>query len=320
MSSIDRNLDAIAFVSDHFREIVRRRLSELGGVGLLTLALITAIALGTWSVQDPSLSHATNAKVHNLLGAPGAIAADLMMQMLGLAAAMVLMPLALTGWRLLAHRELGGKLRQLVWIGALLLSSAFFACLPKPKYSGTRSRASPVTPPSPVGSGQLPGFGRQPKNAAASGSATNHTSCRSFPPKSRCAKSRQPVSASGISTIAAASPSICIIRSAAMAPGAPSRLCTFALVAWLKEGSCTDQVASAIAVISASVMRPTPASSLRRRRTISRKWSETKAMASRLRSIDDMKLTQYGDDALERFGGRFLVLHHGHANIVGAGI
>ena len=132
MSSIDRNLDAIAFVSDHFREIVRRRLSELAGVGLITLALITAIALATWSVQDPSLSHATNAKVHNLLGAPGAIAADLMMQMLGLAAAMVLMPLALTGWRLLAHRDLGGKLRQLVWIAALLVSSAFFGCLPKP--------------------------------------------------------------------------------------------------------------------------------------------------------------------------------------------
>ena len=132
MSSIDRNLDAIAFVSDHFREIVRRRLSELAGVGLITLALITAIALATWSVQDPSLSHATNAKVHNLLGAPGAIAADLMMQMLGLAAAMVLMPLALTGWRLLAHRDLGGKLRQLVWIAALLLAAAFFGCLPKP--------------------------------------------------------------------------------------------------------------------------------------------------------------------------------------------
>ena len=133
MSSIDRNLDAIAFVSDHFREIVRRRLSELAGVGLLTLALITAIALATWSVQDPSLSHATTAKVRNLLGAPGAIAADLMMQMLGLAAAMVLMPLALTGWRLLAHRELGGKLRQLVWIVALLLAAAFFGCLPKPE-------------------------------------------------------------------------------------------------------------------------------------------------------------------------------------------
>ena len=44
-------------------------------------------------------------QVHNLLGAPGAIVADLMMQMLGLAAAMLLMPLALTGWRLLVHRR-----------------------------------------------------------------------------------------------------------------------------------------------------------------------------------------------------------------------
>ena len=31
-----------------------------------------ALALATWSVQDPSLSHATSAPVRNLLGAPGA--------------------------------------------------------------------------------------------------------------------------------------------------------------------------------------------------------------------------------------------------------
>ena len=46
----------------------------------------SAVALATWSVQDPSLSHATNAPVRNLLGMPGAIVADLLMQLLGLAA------------------------------------------------------------------------------------------------------------------------------------------------------------------------------------------------------------------------------------------
>ncbi len=45
----------------------------------------------------------------------------------------------------------------------------------------------------------------------------------------------------------AASPSNCINRSAAMAPGAPSMLRTAADVAWLKLGSRTDQVASAAA-------------------------------------------------------------------------
>ena len=63
--------------------VLRRRLREVGGIALISLAMMAALALATWSVQDPSLSHATDAPVHNLLGMPGAIAADLMMQLLG---------------------------------------------------------------------------------------------------------------------------------------------------------------------------------------------------------------------------------------------
>jgi S-DNA-T family DNA segregation ATPase FtsK/SpoIIIE len=131
MSTVDRSLDAVAFVSDHFREIARRRFGELAGLGLLTLALIAAVALATWSVQDPSLSHATRAPVHNLLGTAGAIAADLLMQLFGLASTMILLPVALAGWRLLAHKPLGGKLRQLIWIAVLLSGAAFASCLPR---------------------------------------------------------------------------------------------------------------------------------------------------------------------------------------------
>src|SRR5450759_125472 len=92
MPAIDSSLDAIAFVSEHFRDILRRRLSEIAGLALITLALLAAIALATWSVQDPSLSHATQTPVHNLLGFPGAIFSDLAMQLLGLAAIMLLLP------------------------------------------------------------------------------------------------------------------------------------------------------------------------------------------------------------------------------------
>ena len=49
--------------------------------------MMAALALATWSVQDPSLSHATDAPVRNLLGHPGAIVADLLMQLLGLGVA-----------------------------------------------------------------------------------------------------------------------------------------------------------------------------------------------------------------------------------------
>ncbi len=131
MPAIDRSLDALAFVSEHFRDILRRRLSELAGLALITMALLGAIALATWSVQDPSLSHATRTGVHNLLGFPGAIFADLAMQLLGLASVLLLLPEALLGWRLLSHRPLGDKWRALVWILAALFAAAFASTLPR---------------------------------------------------------------------------------------------------------------------------------------------------------------------------------------------
>jgi S-DNA-T family DNA segregation ATPase FtsK/SpoIIIE len=131
MASTDRSLDVIAFISEHFRDILRRRLSEIAGLALITLALLGAIALTTWSVQDPSLSHATQAPIHNLLGYPGAIFSDLAMQLLGLAAILLLMPEALIGWRLLSHRPVGEKWHGLVWIAATLLAAGFASTLPR---------------------------------------------------------------------------------------------------------------------------------------------------------------------------------------------
>ena len=131
MSAIDRSLDAVAFVSDHFRDILRRRLREFIGLALLMIALLAAVALATWSAQDPSLSHATNMRVHNLLGTAGAIVSDLLIQLLGLAAATLLLPITLIGWRLLAHRPLGAKWRNLCWFATALFAAAFASCLPR---------------------------------------------------------------------------------------------------------------------------------------------------------------------------------------------
>ena len=86
MAAIDRGFDSLSFLSDAMREGLRRRLRELGGLTLIVLATLVALALATWSVQDPSLSHATNAPVRNILGVPGAIVADLLTQLFGLAA------------------------------------------------------------------------------------------------------------------------------------------------------------------------------------------------------------------------------------------
>jgi DNA segregation ATPase FtsK/SpoIIIE, S-DNA-T family len=132
MSMIDRSLDGMAHLSGQLGGILQRRLRELGGIALISLTMMAALALATWSVQDPSLSHATDAPVHNLLGMPGAIAADLMMQLLGLGSLALLLPIAVWGYRLLGHRPLSHeRLRVLLWLVGAVLTAAFASCLPK---------------------------------------------------------------------------------------------------------------------------------------------------------------------------------------------
>ncbi len=135
MSMIDRSLDGVAFLSGQLGAVLRRRLREMGGVALLSLAMVAALALASWSVHDPSLSHATDARIHNLLGRPGAIAADLMMQLLGLGSLALLLPVGVWGYRLLSHRPLGReRLRVLAWLLGAVLAAAFASCLPRGSY------------------------------------------------------------------------------------------------------------------------------------------------------------------------------------------
>ncbi len=132
MSMIDRSLDGMAHLSGQLGAILQRRLRELGGIALISLTMMAALALATWSVQDPSLSHATDAPVRNLLGMPGAIAADLLMQLLGLGSLALLLPIAVWGYRLLGHRPLSHeRLRVLMWLFGAVLTAAFASCLPK---------------------------------------------------------------------------------------------------------------------------------------------------------------------------------------------
>jgi S-DNA-T family DNA segregation ATPase FtsK/SpoIIIE len=131
MSVLERTFESIGFLSDDLREVIGRRMRELGGFVLVGLALLATVALATWSAQDPSLSHATSARVRNLLGAPGAIAADLMMQLFGLAALAMVLPVAFWGWRLVSHRPLDReRLRLLLWIVGVPFAAAFASCLP----------------------------------------------------------------------------------------------------------------------------------------------------------------------------------------------
>jgi S-DNA-T family DNA segregation ATPase FtsK/SpoIIIE len=127
-----RGLDRFEFLSDDLRGAIRRRIGELCGLALLLLALLLSLALVSWSVQDPSLSHATDAPVRNWLGRSGSIFADLSIQLFGLASITLVLPVATWGWRLVTHRAPGRRwLRAVFWIAGLLLASAFASCLPR---------------------------------------------------------------------------------------------------------------------------------------------------------------------------------------------
>src|SRR5262245_54580914 len=133
MSAIDGTLDSLTFLTDEARDALRGRLRQLVGPALILFALLLAIALAIWSVRDPSLSHATTTAVRNLLGIAGSTVADLSMQIFGLAALTVMLPIGIWGWRLASDRPLRReRVRLLIWIVAIALTAGFAATLPRP--------------------------------------------------------------------------------------------------------------------------------------------------------------------------------------------
>src|SRR6202012_643772 len=109
MPAIERVIPLVGQLPASMREALVRRLRELAGLGLIALSGVAAAALITWSVQDPSLSHATSRAIHNLLGYPGAIGADLLMQILGLGAIMLILRVAVWGGRIMTPRVFDRK-------------------------------------------------------------------------------------------------------------------------------------------------------------------------------------------------------------------
>src|ERR1700748_3621345 len=131
MSTGARGYYGGSILSDDFRDAIQRRPRELGGFALRGGVATAAAPLATWSIKDPSLSHATSAHVRNLLGVPGAIAADLLMQLVGVGALALILPVAVWGWRLTTHRPVDRERQRLIlWSAGVLAATAFASCLP----------------------------------------------------------------------------------------------------------------------------------------------------------------------------------------------
>src|SRR6201996_6422014 len=132
MPSIERVIPLVGHLPASIRDALVRRLRELMGLGLIIFSGLAAAALTTWSVLDPSLSHATTSRViRNILGYPGAIGADMLMQILGLGAIMVILPIAVWGWRMMTHRNFDREVLRLgSWVLCMGLAAGFASCWP----------------------------------------------------------------------------------------------------------------------------------------------------------------------------------------------
>ncbi len=132
MATMERVIPLVNNLPAAIREALARRLRELTGLGLIALSGVAAAALTTWSVQDPSFSHATSRAIHNVVGYPGAIGADLLMQILGLGAIMLILPIAVWGWRMVNHRNFDREaLRFGCWVLCTVIAAGFASCWPR---------------------------------------------------------------------------------------------------------------------------------------------------------------------------------------------
>jgi S-DNA-T family DNA segregation ATPase FtsK/SpoIIIE len=115
---------------DGMSRLVRKHLGHLVGLALIAGTAAIATALATWTVDDPSLSYAVTKPAANMLGLPGAIIADLLMQFFGLAVAVLLLPAVVWGWRCLFGGRPFRKTMLLSWLGASALAAALLALVP----------------------------------------------------------------------------------------------------------------------------------------------------------------------------------------------
>lgn len=123
----------ITLFPEALKAAARKRLRQLIGFAVLAAVSVVALSLMTWTAGDPSLSHATNAPVRNAMGRPGAIIADLLMQLFGLGAMILLLVSALIGWRFVTHRRYDREsLRAPLVILATVLAAMTLSAMPSP--------------------------------------------------------------------------------------------------------------------------------------------------------------------------------------------
>lgn len=122
-----------SFFPEGFDDFLRLRAREGGGILILGLGFLLALALASFDPADPNFNHATPKAPHNWLGLPGAYASDVLLQTLGLSAWLFVLLLASWGFRVVSHRGLPRWWLNVALVPlTLILFAAFAAALPVP--------------------------------------------------------------------------------------------------------------------------------------------------------------------------------------------
>ncbi len=122
---------ARTIASPAIRALMSRRLAEMGGLALGLGGVALLVALAFYNPNDPSLDTASSNAPTNLAGPVGAMAADVLLQGFGAAAALPGLAALAWAWRIASHRGLGRfSLRLLCTLAALPVWAALGAAIP----------------------------------------------------------------------------------------------------------------------------------------------------------------------------------------------
>ncbi|CAH2600881.1 DNA translocase FtsK [Rhodovastum atsumiense] len=133
-AAVQARREAGRLASPTLRSLAHRRLAELAAVVLALVGVALLLALASYDPRDPSFNTATVRVARNMMGQPGALVADLLLQGFGFAGLLPGIALLAWAWRIGSHRGLANlPLRVIALVAALPVSAAVLAAIPGPK-------------------------------------------------------------------------------------------------------------------------------------------------------------------------------------------
>ena len=117
-----QSADRFTVLPEAAARFLKRRLHETLGLALIILAFALALAVISYHPGDVSFNTASAGAPANWLAAPGAFVADILLQTLGLASAVLVVVLVAWSWRIVSHRGL-----PWIWLHVALLPICLLA-------------------------------------------------------------------------------------------------------------------------------------------------------------------------------------------------